>query len=95
MILSAPRQGEGLYASANYGRLMVAHGILLGLSGWALWRPRRGAWALAALAGAGSIGFALADGLKSHWENAALDLVYPLVTGIIFAKAGPRAGPGA
>ncbi len=90
-LLTAPPAGEGLYASRLYGKLMAAHGLLLGISGGALWRPRRGAWALAGLAAAGSLFFAVLDGLKPNWQSAALDLVFPLLAAATFLKSRPPA----
>ena len=92
-IATAPHSGgEGLYASRTYGLLMIFHGVLLGLAGGTLWKPRRGAWIAVALAALGSAFFATLDGLRHHWQNVLLDAAYPVLAAGVFAHTRP---PGA
>lgn len=92
-IAAAPHPaGEGLYASGVYGSLMMLHGALLGLAGWTLWKPRRGAWGAVALAALGSLFFATLDGLRHHWQNVLLDAAYPVLAAGAFARTRPSAG---
>jgi len=86
MFLTLPSVGQGLYASRTYGAFMAAHAGLLAGAGWALWKPRPGAWVAVALAAAGSAFFTVVDLGRPNWQNAALDALYPAVAAAIFVK---------
>lgn len=70
---------------------LLGHTALLGLAGWALWRPRRGAWVWVMLAAAGSAYFVVLDLRRANYEAAAVDGAYIAVAAGIFAAIRPRA----
>ena len=78
--------GGGEAASRTMGILHLVHAGLLAAAGWALWRPRRGAWVVTLLAGLGSLVLVVLDLRAGRWQSVPTDGLYPLVAALIWLQ---------
>lgn len=91
MVLAPRTTGEGLLSSRMTGVVTLGHALFLGAAGWALWRPRRGAWAWTGLAVAGSLAILALDLYGRRWNSLPVDLMYPLAAVMISLQLRTRA----
>ncbi len=83
-------RGAGLHGSRFIGTYSLVQAILFVAAGWALWRPRRGAWLLVLAAAASSALLALLDFLGGRMQTLAVDGLYALIALAIGLQARPR-----
>jgi hypothetical protein len=77
------------------GWLLLGHAVLLGASGFGLWRPRRWGWGATLLAALVGTGFAAVAFLGGHADAGAIDALFPLCAAGIYLQArDPRLDPG-
>jgi len=90
-LLIADPKGDGLHGSRAIGRISLVLAAFYAAAGWALWKPRRGAWLLTLLAAVGSAALAVLDLLGRRPASLAIDGSYALVALALLLQARPRA----
>lgn len=88
--LALPPRSEGIHGSRTLGKLSLLHAALYLGAGWALWKPRRGAWMLTILAALGAGALATLDLLGRRFQSAPTDGIYALVALAIYLQVRPR-----
>jgi hypothetical protein len=84
-------KGEGLHGSRTIGTFFLVQAVLFAGAGWLLWKPRRAAWVLTALAAAGAATMAALDLAAGRFQSAPTEAIYVLVAIAIFLQARTRA----
>jgi hypothetical protein len=74
----------------SQGWWMSGHALLLGLSGFGLWRPRAWSWGATALAAAGSLLFVAQDLRSRNFQAAAVDGAFAALALGVFLAVRPR-----
>lgn len=90
LLVLPPNQEEGLRGSRTLGTISLGHAALYLLAGWALWRPRRGAWVLTVAASLAALSLAGLDLAGGRLRSVATDGMYALVALAIYLEARRR-----
>ena len=90
-LLAVAPKGAGIHGSRAIGTIFLVLATLFAAAGWALWRPRRGAWLLTLVAALGSASLAILDLVGHRHASMAIDGSYALLALALFLQVRPRA----